>query len=166
MKTCSRCGAEKAPDLFYRQATRADGRQTICKQCSNAAKTAWVARNPEKARAHSRARPLEVRRRNEAARRARIDPRLLRRQAYAAHALRTYGLTPEAHARLYERQGLRCPLCSRRLSLGGHADHVDHCHHTGKVRAVLCGPCNRMLGMAGDSADVLRRAAVYLEERA
>jgi hypothetical protein len=40
---------------------------------------------------------------------------------------------------------------------------VDHCHISGKVRGILCSPCNHMLGKAQDNADRLRRAADYLE---
>jgi Recombination endonuclease VII len=40
---------------------------------------------------------------------------------------------------------------------------LDHNHATGKFRGWLCNHCNRLLGMARDSAVTLRRAAAYLE---
>jgi hypothetical protein len=36
--------------------------------------------------------------------------------------------------------------------------HVDHCHITGKVRALVCRPCNTGMGMFKDD-DVLLQAA-------
>lgn|SRR5260221_3465328 len=41
---------------------------------------------------------------------------------------------------------------------------VDHNHETGRVRALLCSPCNKMLGFARDSLEILDRAAVYLRK--
>jgi len=40
----------------------------------------------------------------------------------------------------------------------------DHNHKTGKNRGLLCDWCNRGLGFFRDSSDILRRAAIYVEE--
>ncbi|MGK2948022.1 MAG: endonuclease domain-containing protein, partial [Acidimicrobiales bacterium] len=39
---------------------------------------------------------------------------------------------------------------------------VDHDHRTGAVRGLLCGPCNRAIGLLRDSPVVCRLAAEYL----
>jgi len=56
----------------------------------------------------------------------------------------------------------RCEICGKR------AEEIcfDHCHQTGKFRGWLCHTCNRLLGLAGDSPEVLRRLAEYLERHA
>ncbi|HVM35429.1 MAG TPA: endonuclease domain-containing protein, partial [Actinomycetota bacterium] len=43
------------------------------------------------------------------------------------------------------------------------ARHVDHCHLSGKVRAVLCFNCNGGLGKTQERLDLLQHAADYLE---
>jgi hypothetical protein len=41
--------------------------------------------------------------------------------------------------------------------------HVDHDEDTGIVRALLCGPCNRGIGIFKHDAGLLREAADYVE---
>jgi hypothetical protein len=54
-----------------------------------------------------------------------------------------------------------CAVCKRDPEKG-HL-HVDHDHVTGKVRGLLCGACNRTLGLTSESPERLRALAEYLE---
>lgn len=79
-----------------------------------------------------------------------------------------YGITIDDFDRMAHAQGYCCGICGnqetavdglglpRRLA-------VDHCHITGKVRALLCTNCNKSLGGFRDDPDLLRKAADYLE---
>lgn len=76
-----------------------------------------------------------------------------------------YGITVEQYAELERRQNGCCALCSRSPGeLDGRRLAVDHCHETGAVRGLLCGDCNRALGLFRDRRDVLDRAIEYLTE--
>jgi hypothetical protein len=57
-----------------------------------------------------------------------------------------YGITPGDFWMMKERQGGRCAIC---LQAPGRL-HVDHCHASGRVRGLLCGPCNRKLATIED----------------
>jgi len=82
------------------------------------------------------------------------------RNAY--RMLQEYGISLEQFERLYLEQDGRCAICSDRML---NSDcHVDHDHEVGNVRALLCGSCNRGLGMFKDNIRRLARAIVYLEE--
>lgn len=68
---------------------------------------------------------------------------------------------------MFSDQAGKCQICRLVFVLGvngGPVPNTDHCHKTGKIRGLLCGSCNRMIGLAKDSADTLRRAAEYIEK--
>ena len=73
-----------------------------------------------------------------------------------------YGIEEKDYEKLWLSQGGRCAICEE-LSLDGKRLHVDHSHSDNKIRGLLCGNCNRMLGLAMDSIQTLYRAADYLE---
>lgn len=70
---------------------------------------------------------------------------------------------PEKRAKQSQREG-KCYLCGKHQSEVKRALSVDHCHKTGKIRKLLCQPCNTLLGMSGDDPIVLQKAIDYLME--
>lgn len=42
--------------------------------------------------------------------------------------------------------------------------NIDHNHHTGQIRDVLCCDCNLMIGRAKENVAILREAIFYLEK--
>jgi hypothetical protein len=70
---------------------------------------------------------------------------------------RKYGLTLEGYNDLVRSQGGRCAICGAASTLC-----VDHDHATGRVRGLLCHNCNRGIGLLGDDAARVGRAAEYL----
>lgn len=69
-----------------------------------------------------------------------------------------YGLTYEELDQLEAIES--CEVCGSTERLV-----IDHNHDTMEVRGVICQGCNTALGQAGDSADILRKLAAYLDER-
>lgn len=68
---------------------------------------------------------------------------------------------PQYNAMVSAQEG-RCAIC-RRSFQGTKNTHVDHNHSTGRVRALLCGNCNRGIGMFDDQPDILLAAIDYLQ---
>ncbi|MFE3165226.1 endonuclease VII domain-containing protein [Streptomyces sp. NPDC059224] len=74
---------------------------------------------------------------------------------------RKYGLSPaDLEALIAQQRGICC------ICLAAPAEHVDHCHKTGRVRGVLCFSCNAALGQFKDQPEAIRRAAAYVEGNA
>lgn len=75
-----------------------------------------------------------------------------------------FDMAPSDYQKLLDSQGGGCAICGR---VGPDAENrslsVDHNHLTGKVRGLLCGHCNRALGMLQESPKLLRAAADYIE---
>lgn len=148
MRTCTTCGEAKPLDEFARDASKKDGLRGKCRACQRAYWRSWRAENAEKHRQTVR----DYRQRN---------PR-----NPAEGRLRYYGLTEERFIELIAEQGGRCPIClialDRAATSGPRVPCVDHDHETGKVRGVICRPCNTGLGMFRDEIPTLLRAADYL----
>jgi hypothetical protein len=86
--------------------------------------------------------------------------------AHGAHLKHKYGITLADFNRMVAERNGRCDVCHRKPKGGKRTGlHVDHDHATGEVRGLLCGPCNRAIGLLGDSPEVLRKALAYLERR-
>lgn len=83
--------------------------------------------------------------------------------AHGQHVEKTYDISAEEYKILYAAQGGRCAIC-RRATGAARRLAVDHDHKTGKVRGLLCKPCNRYgIGIfARDDPEVFDRAAAYL----
>lgn len=80
-----------------------------------------------------------------------------------AKKCKKFGITPVAFLSMLHFQREQCAVCRGDWDVKG--PQIDHCHDTGKVRGVLCRPCNTAIGTLGDTADSVRRAVVYLERR-
>ena len=98
--------------------------------------------------------------------------------------LRTkYKITGAEYDELRENQAHRCAICDTheddikppgrgRPRADGMPSAepfklvVDHCHATGKIRGLLCSPCNTAIGGLRDSPALLRAAADYCERNA
>lgn len=80
---------------------------------------------------------------------------------------RLYGITPDEYLALLQSQGGKCALCytAEAKSRGGELV-VDHDHETGRVRGLLCSPCNSWLGGYEKRRLELWRVQVYLDPSA
>ena len=132
------------------------------------AKEKWradYARNAEKRRAEARVRyernSEKINQRSKEWRKNNPEKvkEIYRRSARPAALKRLYGLTVQDFSRMEVEQKGCCAICFQPRKLV-----VDHCHKTGKVRALLCYACNSALGSFQDSIQILENAQNYLRK--
>jgi hypothetical protein len=72
-----------------------------------------------------------------------------------------YGMTAERwHSTLIAQSG-RCAICAEPMTVPS----VDHDHHTGRARALLCQRCNSMIGyMESSPRRVIYAALDYIRD--
>jgi hypothetical protein len=70
-----------------------------------------------------------------------------------------YGITKELFDEMFEDQNGKCLICTTELQ---NEIHIDHDHKTGDVRGILCGKCNKGLGLFDDDVNYLTNAIKYL----
>ena len=84
--------------------------------------------------------------------------------------LKKYGIHNGIRLQMMEEQDSKCAIChnpvefqhGRGLSADGAT--IDHDHTTGKVRGILCGSCNNVLGRVQDKTEILENCIKYLEK--
>jgi len=79
-----------------------------------------------------------------------------------------YGITYEHYLLMLEQAGHKCAICNKeeteiqQPSKKVKMLSVDHDHATGEVRGLLCGRCNKAVGLFSDDVKLLDSAIKYL----
>ena len=82
------------------------------------------------------------------------------KEVVRANKLRNrYGITPEDFDLMVKQQHGKCAICKQKEKLT-----IDHCHSSGKVRGLLCGNCNRGLGLFKDNLTAIKNAGRYIKK--
>ena len=180
MKTCTKCTAAKPETEFSRYKVGKPGLRAICRQCVNDYSRGRFPQDKEKIKQSNRKNYQKYKeRRTGYARRYRENNREKvkaylrayhaknRDSARAYELLRKYNITIDEYAVLSDTQEGLCAICKRpetRKQKGVLLPLVvDHCHETGRVRALLCFRCNTMIGYADDEIERLLAAVDYLK---
>lgn len=139
-KRCRTCERDLPRSAFWRDRSTRDGLCGSCKDCKRKQNAAWHQQNKrlrsDYSRAYSKANPERV---------------------AGYHRKRRYGLSQDEYQALVARQSGLCALCDQPRALV-----VDHDHASGRIRGLLCRPCNTALGAFGDDPQRLGRAIGYL----
>jgi len=147
MKKCNKCLVEKPLDDFFKDKNHPSGRYSICKLCKNQSTYKWREEKRDVYNALAR----EWRKKN-------------RHRNRQYNLKRHFGITPTQYEQAFEEQNGRCAICERHQDDLKKRLHIDHCHKTRMIRALLCHNCNVGLGNFQDDPTLLLKAVDYLEK--
>jgi hypothetical protein len=143
---CTKCKVEKDNSSFRIRLNSKSGFQYWCRDCENQGnKKRYIAK------------PKRV-----------VIPKQkdqIKLDAFKRMLKSRYKITHQEYTEMYDLQNHSCKICKKLKSLGGRKGlQVDHCHKTGKVRALLCPNCNTLLGSCNDNIDRLKSCILYLKQ--
>jgi hypothetical protein len=74
-----------------------------------------------------------------------------------------HNLKPGTREEMFIKQNYKCAICYEHNDKFQKGLAVDHNHKTGQIRGLLCGKCNKAIGLMQDNIDILNNAITYLE---
>lgn len=80
------------------------------------------------------------------------------------HFKSRYGITLDDYHVMLKEQNYCCAVCNKHVDTMRRRLSVDHDHKTGKVRKLLCDPCNTALGLLYENEEILTSMLSYLKE--
>jgi hypothetical protein len=143
---CTKCGNTKNEEKFRKRNGTRTGYQYWCKDCE-------AIGNKKRYKATKALKPKKIR-----------IPKTKEEIAYRAKERMLkyrYGLTMEQYNSMYTG---KCEICEKPYDLGGYNGLcVDHDHHTGDVRGLLCSSCNTFLGKYENNPHIIDNMKSYLK---
>lgn len=132
-KICTSCHTIK--DRFPAQKAGKDGFSSWCRDCYTVFQKQWRKAN-------------------------KAQHKLTQRKSYLKMM---FNITPEDYTRMFTEQNGRCAICKTHQTDLKRILGVDHNHTTGKVRALLCGPCNGAIGLLKENPVLFQTCIEYLD---
>jgi len=174
MKTCTKCNINKELTDFPKEKNGKNGLRSNCKSCHKIKMAKWREDNPEKYKQNTKRSYI----RNKDKKKIQTD--LWRKKnpdkvkQYEMNRIRDpikqkiwdlkkhFGISLEEYNDMLTKQNNCCKICYRNQSEFQKALCVDHNHKTGKIRGLLCFPCNQAIGLLKDNMHTCFAAGEYL----
>lgn len=140
-KKCSQCKKSKLLSLFNRCNRQKSGRRPECAECRSIKNKKIYSESLEQ--------------------RDRVKGKTIKK---------TYNITIDEYNKMALEQDFKCQICKKESTeLDKRYNRIrklviDHDHRTGKIRGLLCGPCNRALGGFSEQMETILGAIAYLDK--
>ncbi len=172
MKTCSKCKKRKPISKFYKDKTAKNGYRNWCKECRKKYEEIHYQNNKEKIlKQHKKYQEnhkkeiLQYAKQYRETHKTEIKKwrQTHKKQIKIKFMLKTYGISLTEYNEILKKQKRLCAICGKKFKNSGDC-HIDHNHKTGKVGGLLCGKCNRGIGMFEENISILENAIKYLKK--
>lgn len=168
MRTCTVCKELKDDSLFYKHhSIKPNGIRARCDDCRNLYRRKAHLKDSNIKRGQSNS--WNAKNREKLAKLGR-DNRKKDPRRFKGYSLKSdFNLSIEEYDALLQIQNGLCAICKKpetsKHQSGKVKDlAVDHSHDTNVIRGLLCWVCNTGIGKLGDSPELLREAANYIEK--
>jgi len=165
-KICTGCEKEKSITEFGKNNSSKSGLRSRCKKCESEYGLKRYHSNPKKFNEQKRIYRLNnlehCKQLERKSSRKNSTKRLGKNRFYK---LKAYGLTPQDYDFMLAAQSFKCEICPTKHESEENKFQklsVDHCHKTGKVRALLCTLCNGAVGFVRESLETVENLKNYL----
>jgi hypothetical protein len=162
-KICTKCGIEKEVSEFYKDFGAKSGLYSHCKECHKLIINNYRKLNKEK-----------IKEQDKKYRETHLDYQANYYQQnktdYNKKQMKQrYGITKDDYDKMLHEQNGVCAICKQPETVTDKRSNnmikrlsIDHDHKTGKVRGLLCGKCNKAIGLLNDSHILTQVATDYL----
>ena len=158
MPVCTKCKTEQPVSSFNKQISRKVGYTAHCKSCLKIKKAMYYQENRDAVRKKQKS--YNELNKDKSQKRS-TQWRLNNPEKVKENRLKIYGISLNDKETLFKNQKGCCAICNNKIA--GQIN-IDHCHTTGKVREILCSPCNFLLGNCKDNPSILQKAIEYLKK--
>lgn len=141
---CNKCNKQQSLENFHKSRVSRGGKHHTCIRCHAKDNREWYLKNREAILQRQREK------------RHSVNPDIKRDYRFR----RIYKITLQNYYDMEMSQNGCCAICEEAPARDLLC--VDHDHDTGKVRGLLCGRCNRVLGSMEDNPILLEKMIKYL----
>lgn len=162
MKQCKSCGSSFPVNFNQRYCSDLCAK-TFRKQQAKEGKASYYNRNKDKIKKSSKA--WYEANKERASVRSKAYRQANKEAIAGARFIAKYGITSQEYKELESSQSGVCAICwGKDRDCRNRPLSVDHDHSTGKVRGLLCGHCNKALGLLNDNLSTVEKAFRYMEK--
>lgn len=153
-KVCTKCKIFKLLAEFYPNKDGKFGVHSVCKLCQcHYARQRYIGNKNN---------PNYLRYKASMSKKYKNNLKLTNPDKITNHYLQSdYGISLDDKRQLYKMQSGKCAICNNKFA-SINTSNVDHIEGTKIIRGLLCGHCNRGIGLLNHSVDILISAINYL----
>lgn len=161
MKKCNRCLLVKPISEFYTY-SGSNTPMSKCKVCHNNQTMSYYHKNPELMKEQSKKR-YETNKEKILKQHKKWQNKNVGIMRVYSWKVRGVDITYPQYVKMFNEQNGECKICKVKSHTLKKGLAVDHSHITDEIRGLLCGKCNRGIGMFNDNPALLQIASHYVK---